>query len=96
MYKNLGLSSEEVREIGKFKNSQAFNDHYLQLGAPGKASSVLDSLLHNLVSPCSETEPDRSLAPARKPEVGGSDGEGRAQDNGSPNPRIASGFPADS
>ena len=30
-YKHIGLSSEQVCEIGKWKNQQAFNDHYLRL-----------------------------------------------------------------
>ena len=33
LYKELGLSSEEVCELGKWKNLQAFPIHYLRLGA---------------------------------------------------------------
>ena len=36
MLKQLGLSSEEVCEIGKWKNVAAFTSHYLRLGASTK------------------------------------------------------------
>ena len=39
MYKKLGLSSEEVCEIGKWKNTGAFTTHYLRVGASQKAST---------------------------------------------------------
>ena len=41
MYKKLGLSSEEVCEIGKWKNTGAFTAHYLRVGASQKASEKL-------------------------------------------------------
>ena len=37
LYKKLGLNSEEVCEIGQWKNPQAFTAHYLRLGAIEKA-----------------------------------------------------------
>ena len=43
-YKNLGLTSEEVCELGQWKNTQAFTQHYLRLGAHRVASQKLKGL----------------------------------------------------
>ena len=37
MYKNFGFSTEQVCEIGKWKNTHAFSPHYLRLGATSVA-----------------------------------------------------------
>ena len=37
-YKKLGLTSEEVCEIGRWKNTSAFTTHYLRIGAAASAS----------------------------------------------------------
>ena len=39
MYKHLSLTSEEVFEIGKWKNTGAFSSHYLRVGAAKIAST---------------------------------------------------------
>jgi hypothetical protein len=80
-YKSLGLSSEQVCEIGKWKNASAFTSHYLRVGAASKASTLLRDLVHN-VSPMGSAEPDRSRTPGRTPEPGGRDREGEAQSIG--------------
>ena len=82
-YKQLGLTSEEVCEIGKWKSSNAFQSHYLRLGASKTASGRVSNFLHT-VSPVCSAEPDQSRTPARPPEPGGSDWEGEVQDQVSP------------
>ena len=37
-YKSLGLSSEQVCEIGAWKDVKSFSSHYLRLGAPTQAA----------------------------------------------------------
>ena len=84
MYKNLGLSSEQVCEIGQWKNSTAFQNHYLRIGARSTAAQKIERLVH-IVSPMSEAEPERSRTPPNAYyEVGGIDLEGEAQDRGEP------------
>jgi hypothetical protein len=61
-YKDLGLSSEQVCEIGKWKNSSAFAQHYLRLGAPKEAGRLIEKFVHKGVSPGPEAEPDRSFS----------------------------------
>jgi len=63
MYKNLGLTSEEVCEIGKWKNSQAFSNHYLRVGAPNIAATRLLRKFVHKISPERSAEPDWSRTP---------------------------------
>ena len=85
MYKRLGLGSEQVCELGKWKNVQAFTDHYLRLGAAESAGNVLTASLdlgvHN-VSPRECADSKESRTPPREPEGGGRDSGGEAQDTG--------------
>ena len=83
MFKDMGLSSEQVCEIGQWKNVGAFTSHYLRLDAQKVAASRVSSLVHN-VSPGCSAEPDRSRTPTRLPELGGSDREGEAPKPGEP------------
>jgi len=78
MYKQLGLSSEQVCEIGKWKNTGAFSSHYLRLVAPGVAGGRIQEMVHK-VSPGEGAEPDWSRTP-RSPrgDSGGRDLEGEA------------------
>jgi hypothetical protein len=78
MYKNLGLTSEEVCEIGKWKNSQAFSNHYLRLGAATRAAQEIERRVHT-VSSGQRAEPEGSHSPPRPSEEGRSDPEGEAQ-----------------
>ena len=73
MFKSLGLSSEVVCELGRWKNPTAFTAHYLRLNAASKAQkSILERLVHR--DPSSEgAEQDRSCSPERPPEPGRSD-----------------------
>ena len=81
LYKTLGLSSETVCEIGKWKNFGAFQSHYLRLGAAKDAGKALATLVHN-VSPWGSAEPDWSRTPGKKLDQGGSDQEGEALSQG--------------
>ena len=90
LYRELGFSSEEVCEIGKWKNAKAFGKHYSRLGTVTAASRGLTSFLagtnfgvHN-VSPGDCAEPDLSRTPGNGSDLGGRDGEGEAQDTGEP------------
>ena len=78
-YKKLGLSSEEVCELGQWKNVQAFSSHYLRIGAASAAQQnfALPPIVHN-VSPESCAEPEGSCTPRRN-NLGGNDPEGEAQ-----------------
>ena len=76
LYKHIGLSSEQVCEIGKWKNQQAFNDHYLRLNASGEAGKALSNWVHN-DSLGRSAEPDWSRNPLTE-EMGGRDQEGEA------------------
>ena len=82
MYKNLGMSSEQVCELGKWKNVAAFSSHYLRLGATNVASQKISELVHN-VSPLGVAEPDLTWTPGMK-DTGGSVREGEARSNGEP------------
>ena len=85
LHRELGPSSEEVSEIGKGNNSEAFGKHYSRLGAVTAASRSLTSFLagttfgvHN-VSPGDCAEPDLSRTPGNGSDLGGRDGEGEAK-----------------
>ena len=83
MYKQMGLSSEEVCEIGKWKNTSAFSSHYLRLGAPKRAAQELGSLVHT-VSSWGSAESDQSRTPGTNLDPGGSDWEDEAQSQDEP------------
>jgi hypothetical protein len=70
MYKNIGLSAEEVCEVGKWKNTQAFSTHYLRLGASQKAACALDKVVHT-VSPVNCAESDMTSTPGNIMKQGG-------------------------
>ena len=78
-YKKLGLTSEEVCEIGKWKNTSAFNTHYLRIGASASASKKLSAFLVHNVSCGQSAEPEWSRSPGNKNDTGRSDHEGEAQ-----------------
>ena len=83
MLKKLGLSSEQVCEIGKWKNVGAFTSHYLRLGASDTLGQKLTSMLHR-VSPLSSADPDLTWTTGRIPDPGGNVREWDAQSNGEP------------
>ena len=82
MYKKLGLTSEEVCEVGKWKNVNAFTAHYSRLGASTRASGKILELVHN-VSPMQRAESDWSRTPWKN-DKGGMDQEDEAQSIGEP------------
>ena len=59
MYKKLGLASEEVCQLGQWKNVGAFAAHYLRLEAAAAAKKKLQGLVHR-TSPLEEAEPELS------------------------------------
>ena len=78
MYKSLGLPSEQVCEIGGWKDVQSFSSHYLRLGAAkGAAASLQKNFVHRSSSQGS-AEPDCSRTPGTK-DAGGREQEGGAQ-----------------
>ena len=80
MLKHLGLSSEEVCEVGKWKNVAAFTSHYLRLGASTKVGQKVQEMVHS-VSPLESAEPDLTWTTG-KTDPGGNVREGGARDNG--------------
>ena len=83
-YKRLGLTTEQVAELGKWKDIKTFSQYYLRLQAAESASRALSFFVHT-VSPLDCAEPDMSHSPPRKSFEGGrSDMEGEAQDKGEP------------
>ena len=77
-YKSLGLSSEQVCELGQWKNSTAFATHYLRLGAAESAEKLLNPLLVHTVSSSRGAEPEGSYSPRTENDLGRYDPEGDA------------------
>ena len=87
IYKKLGLTSEEVCEVGKWKNVNAFTAHYSRLGASTRASGKILDVVQN-VSPMQRAESDWSRTPWKN-DKGGMDKEDEAQSIGEPtHPRL--------
>ena len=73
MYKSLGLPSEVVCELGRWKNPTAFTEHYLRLGAANQAGvAIFRNLVHRDPSG-NGAEQDRSCRPVRSTAPGQSD-----------------------
>ena len=85
MYKRLNFSSEEVCELGKWKNTQAFTAHYLRLGVAQQVKYRLGPLVHR-ASPGEWAEPDLTSTLGSLGDPGGSVREGEAQNTGEPSP----------
>ena len=82
MYKSLGFSSEDVCELGKWKNVTAFTSHYLRLNATDKVGSQISDMVHR-VSPLSSADSDLTWTKGI-PDHGGGVREDEAQSNGEP------------
>ena len=83
-YKTMGLSSEQVAELGKWKDIKTFSEYYLRLQTTKRATQLISNLpwVHT-VSPGDSADPDMSQSPPRNSFEGGrSDMEGEAQDTG--------------
>ena len=55
-YKSLGMSSEVVCELGKWKNTEAFSKHYLRLSAVPKVGVALNKALATPFGPKTRKE----------------------------------------
>ena len=86
MFKRLGLSSDQVAQLGKWKNLEAFSKHYLRIGAVQDASEKLSSFVHTGVSQGACAEPAWSRTPGTDQGPGGSDHKGEAQEQCEPTP----------
>ena len=84
MFKSLGVPSEVVCELGRWKNPTAFTEHYLRLGAAEKAGWALDHFLVHRVPSGFEAEQDKSCSPERFTDPGRSDLDCEAQEQDGP------------
>ena len=75
LLKRLGLTSEEVCEIGKWKSVEAFTAHYQRLGAQETLEKKLGECLaggvRSQTSPRGSAEHEVSRTPPRRTEWGG-------------------------
>ena len=73
-----GLSSEEVCQLGGWKDVNSFTSHYMRLNAAERAGDAVGEVVHksSLVE-CAE--PELSRTPGRFADPGGRDNEGEAQ-----------------
>ena len=85
MYKRFQFSSEEMCELGKWKNAQALQAHYLRLGVANTVQGRLANLVHT-ASPLESDELDLAWTPRSPGDLGGNVRESEAQDNGEPTP----------
>ena len=86
MFKELGLSSEQVCEIGAWKSSATFGQYYLRLNAAKNLNRFVEKLQVHTVSPGDCAELDQTRTPRTNRDLGGSVWESQAQDTGEPNP----------
>ena len=84
MYKRLNFSSEEVCELGKWKNTQAFTAHYLRLGVAQSVDNRLNNNMVHTASPWDSAEHDLTCTLGSFSDTGGSVRECEAQDKGEP------------
>ena len=85
MYKRFQFSSEEVCELGRWKNAQAFQAHYLRLGVANTVQGRLANLVHT-ASPLESDELDLTWTQRSPGDLGGNVRESEAQSNGEPTP----------
>ena len=78
-FKSLGLSSEQVCELGSWKNAQAFTNHYLRVGAAGYAARSINKILVHTVPSKVSAEHERSCSPGSNYDLGRSDLECEAR-----------------
>ena len=81
MFKQFGLSSDQVAQLGKWKNLEAFSKHYLRLNSVQAAAEKLDGFVHKKVSQGACAEPAWSRTPGADQAPGGSDHKGGAQEH---------------
>ena len=81
MFKKLGLSSDEVCAIGKWRSTSAFAQHYLRVNATQSAADLLSRKVRS-VSPWASAEDDWLRTPGTKRDLGGSNQESEARTHG--------------
>jgi hypothetical protein len=86
MFKELGLSSDQVCEIGAWKNSSTFGQYYLRMNSAKNLHHFVEKLQVHNVSPGSCGELDQTRTPRTTGDLGGSVWESDTQDNGEPSP----------
>ena len=72
MFKNLGLTSEQVCELGAWKNSATFGQFYLRLNVAQNLHSFVEKLNVHKVSPRNCAELDQTRTPETERDSGGS------------------------
>ena len=77
MFKKLGLASEQVCQLGRWKNAEACTAHYLRLNAAQEAGSLVEKMVHK-VSHGHSAESDWPWTPGTE-DQGGRDQEDEAQ-----------------
>ena len=85
MFKNAGLSSEVVCQIGQWKDIKSFTSHYLRLNAAQGAGEAVKNVVHRS-SLGGRAEPELSRTPGRFTDPGGRDNEGEARNTSEPTP----------
>ena len=90
-----GLSPQQVADLDKWKNLEAFTKHYLRLTTGPLAETLIERGLRvHTSSPRTCAEPDSSQTPHEAHERGGREDEGGAQGKGEPTlPHQASSSP---
>ena len=83
LYEKLGLGSEQVCDLGKWKNTGGLSSHYLRVGAASVAAERLKFLVRS-VPPRERAEPDQSRTPGNPCALGGRDWEGGTRPVGAP------------
>ena len=84
MFKKLGLTSDQVAQLGQWKNLEAFSKHYLRLGSVQAASEKVDGIVHRVVPQGNCAEPAWPQTPAADQAPGGSYHKGGAQEHCEP------------
>jgi hypothetical protein len=84
MCKFLGLTPEQVCELGQWKNGSTFSAHYLHLGAADSATKLIDPVLVHTVSSSNQVESEWCFSPGTFGEPGRYDHEGGAREEDEP------------
>ena len=79
MFHRWGLPSDHVAQLGRWKNLEAFQKHYLRLQAVQAVGPCVERIVHRGVSQGTCAEPEWSRTPCSEQGTGGSDHKGGAQ-----------------
>ena len=86
MFSRLGLTADQVAEIGRWKNLEAFRKHYSRLGAASVAGKALDRFFVHNTSSGGSTDTDWSRTFGTEPDQKGSDQEVEVRSTDEPDP----------